>query len=232
MRGIGAEGVRGVVVVGEVVDEQVEAVPRDEPLADRRRVGVDRPERAVEKRDPGAGLVGLVEAVVEEPLRPVHRREAGDRGDVAVPAAIGRDVDRGGREARALERLEHRLGALQQMALVEVDDRVAHALDDPGGAKGGERGPVLDKAFLVAVPPDEVRDAVLVPVAAGRDRGEADRRQRREGGDGPAVAAVLEQEPERGCIGRFQHGRREAVDDDQDDRFGSHQSRASVRRPA
>ena len=100
VRGVGAEGVRGVVVVREVVDEQVEAVARDEPAADRRRVGVDRAERAVEKGDRRAGLVGLVEAVVEEPLRPVHGREAGDRREVPVPAAVGRDVDRRRRQAR------------------------------------------------------------------------------------------------------------------------------------
>ena len=100
----------------------------------------------------------------------------------------------------------------------------------------GERGAVLDEALLVAVPPDEVRDAVDVAVAAGRDRREADRRQRRERRDGAAVAAVVEQEPERRRVGRLEHRRRQPVDDDQDDRLrrtaSGTQSRASVRRPA
>ena len=48
---VGPVRVRGVVVVGEVVDEQVEPVARDEPAADGRRVGVDRPERAIEERE-------------------------------------------------------------------------------------------------------------------------------------------------------------------------------------
>ena len=41
-----AERVRRVVVVREVVEEEVEAVPRDEPAPDRGRVVVDRPRLA------------------------------------------------------------------------------------------------------------------------------------------------------------------------------------------
>ncbi len=160
----GPERMRGVVVVREVVDEQVEAVARDEPAADRGGVGVDRAERAVAPGDRGARSVGLVDAVEEEPLRPVDGREARDRGQMPVPATVGRDVDRRGRQPRPLERLEDRLGAAREMALVEVDDRVAEALDEPGRAHRGERRAVLDEALLLAVPPDEVRDPVHVGV--------------------------------------------------------------------
>ena len=228
VRGVRPERVRGVVVVRQVVDEQVEAVARDEPAPDRRGVGVDRAERAVEPRDRRAGPVGLVDAVEEEALRPVDGREAGDRREVPVAAAVGRDVDRRRREARVLERLVDRLGAPQQMALVQVDDRVAHPLHEPGGAKRGERRAVLDEPLLLAVPPDEVGDPVHVGVAAGRDRGEADRRQRRERRGRAAVAAVVEQEAERGRLGRLEHRRRQAVDHDQDD--GSSRCGSSVTR--
>ena len=84
MRRVGAGRMRGVVVVGEVVDEQVEAVARDEPAADRGRVGVDRAERAVSHRHRRAGAVALVERVEEEALRPEDGGHAGDRRQVAV----------------------------------------------------------------------------------------------------------------------------------------------------
>ncbi len=49
----------------------------------------------------------------------------------------------------ALERLVHRLGALEEMALVEVDDGVAKPLDESRGTHGGKRRPVLDDPALV-----------------------------------------------------------------------------------
>ena len=112
MRGVGAERVRGVVVVGEVVDEQVEAVARDEPAADRRGVGVDRAERAVAQRDRRAGPVGLVERC--------RRRTASARSTAGRP---GSAAGGGGGRGRVvmliaavvrpgvLERLVDRLGA-------------------------------------------------------------------------------------------------------------------------
>jgi len=104
--GVRPERVRGVVVVRQVVDEQVEAVPRDEPAPDRRRIGVDRSEGPVANRDRRAGLVALVERVEEEPLRSPHRRRSGERREMPVRPAVARDVDRGRLEAAALERLE------------------------------------------------------------------------------------------------------------------------------
>ena len=53
----------------------------------------------------------------------------------------------------------------------------------PAARIGAERGAVLDEPLLAAVVPDEVRDLVHVGVRAGRDRREADGRQRREGRD-------------------------------------------------
>ena len=79
VRAVRAGGVRGEVVVGEVVDEEVEPVAGDEPTADGGRVRVDRAERAVAHGDRGAGPVALVERVEEEALRAVDRRDAGDR---------------------------------------------------------------------------------------------------------------------------------------------------------
>ena len=58
----------------------------------------------------------------------------------------------------------------------------------PAATHRAERRAVLDDPALVAVVPDEVRDPVHVRVRPGRDRGEADRRQRREHRDRPRVA--------------------------------------------
>ncbi len=97
---------------------------------------------------------------------------------------------------------------------VSRSDRV-----DAGGADRAERRSVLDEALLLAVPPDEVRDLVDVAVGAGRDRREADRRQRRERRRGARVRPVLEQEADRRRVGGLEHRRRQAVDHDQDDRL-------------
>ena len=79
VRGVRPLDVRGVVVVGEVEDEEVEAVARDEPAADRRRVGVDRPARPVADREGRARHVRLEEVVEEEPARPM--RGTGEHGN-------------------------------------------------------------------------------------------------------------------------------------------------------
>src|SRR5207244_377572 len=98
----------------------------------------------------------------EEPLRSVGRAAGECRycGSVAVPPPIAGEVDRGGRVARVLERLEdgHRVGA--EMLLVHVEDRVEQRLARAGCADGRERGPVLDDPALAAVVPDQVRDAM------------------------------------------------------------------------
>ena len=98
VRAVGPGGVRRVVVVGEVVDEQVEPVARDEPAADPRCVCVDRAERPVPHRDRRACAVALVQRVEEEPLRAVDSRCTGDRRQVLRAAPIARDVDRSRRE--------------------------------------------------------------------------------------------------------------------------------------
>ena len=93
--------------------------------------------------------------------------------------------------------------------------------------------PYSTMPLLFAVPPDEVRDVVHVGMRAGRDRGEADGCERREGRSGTAILAVLREEAQRGSGGALEHRRRETVDHDQHDGFRHRrQSRASVRRPA
>src|SRR5215218_4689070 len=104
-----------------------------------------------------------------------------------VAAAVARDVDRGGREARRLERLVHRLGPPPEMTRVEVDDRVAEPLREAGRAHRRKGRSILDEALLLPVPPDEVRNLVDVAVRTCRDRRETDRSEGRERRDGAAV---------------------------------------------
>src|SRR5215472_3555904 len=122
------------------------------------------------------------------------------------------------------------------MLRVEVDDRVADPAREPGRAEGAEGRAVLDEAVLVAVPPDEMRDLVHVGKRAGRDRGEAYGCERGEDGRGTAVLALVGEEAQRRRVHRLEHGRCQAVDDDEDDGLRAartgHQSRASVRSPA
>ena len=105
-RRVGAVLVGGVVVVGEVEDEEVERVAGHEPAADRRRVRVDRARRAVAPRERCAGAVGAEEVVEEEPLRPADVAEERQRGAVARAPTVGGEVDRCGAEAGVGERLE------------------------------------------------------------------------------------------------------------------------------
>jgi hypothetical protein len=220
-RPTGPEEVRGEVVVREVVDEQVEPVARHEPASDEAGVGVDR---ALGPGEDGHGRTGhlrLVEAVEEELPRSIRGAgEARDERQVRCAAAVARDVDRGRRQARTLERLVDGYGLASEVLLVHVEDRVEDRAARPGRADGGERRSVLDDPPLFAVPPDEVRDPVHVRMRARGDRGEADRRQRGERGDPAAVASVAGEERERGGgagLDRvLEHRGREAVDDDED----------------
>ena len=75
---VGPGRVRGVVVVGEVEEEEVEPVARHEPPADGSGVGVDRAGRAVPEREGRAGPLALEEVVEEEPLRAEHGAEERD----------------------------------------------------------------------------------------------------------------------------------------------------------
>ena len=75
------ERVRCVVVVRQVEEEEVEAVARDEPAADRGCVVVDRAGGAVPQRQRRARRVRLEQVVEEEALRAA--RGAGDAGSVA-----------------------------------------------------------------------------------------------------------------------------------------------------
>ena len=110
---IRAERMRGVVVVREVEDEQVERVARHEPAPHLTGVGVDRASGTIPPRHRRAGPVRLVDAVEEEVLRPVHRRQARYGRHMPRAATVGRDVDRGRRQASVLERLVDGDGARQ-----------------------------------------------------------------------------------------------------------------------
>ena len=74
-RGVRALQVGGEIVVGQVVDEEVEAVPRDEPAPDRGGVGIDRAMGAAEDGQRCTRRIGFEEVVEEEALRTV----SGDR---------------------------------------------------------------------------------------------------------------------------------------------------------
>ncbi len=237
VRCIGSLGVRGVVVVREVVDEEVEAVPRHEPAADRDGVGVDRSARPVAHRERCAGRVRLEQVVEEEPARPVGRTsQEGNRRAVLVPASVAGDVHGGGRQPGVLQRLVEGHRVLAQVAVVEPVDRVDQRLPRACCQHGAERRAVLDEPLLSPVVPDEMRDLVHIRVRSRRERREADGRQRREGRDGAAIAAVLGEQRERGCrlaLERvLEHRRRETVDDNEDQLLPDGQSLARVRRPA
>src|SRR6185369_11243864 len=101
--GIGPRDVRRVVVVRQVKDEEVEAVARDKPAADRRGIGIHRSLRPradgewrardvgleqVEEEEPAWAVDGLVPAVPPGPERQLDW--------MPRPAAITGEVDRGG----------------------------------------------------------------------------------------------------------------------------------------
>ena len=67
-------------------------------------------------------------------------------------------------------------------------------LREPGRAQRGEGGAVLHDPALLPVPPHERGDVVDVRARAGRDRGEADGRERREDRRRPPIVAVLGEE--------------------------------------
>src|SRR4029077_5166531 len=88
----------GEVVTGEVEGEEVEAVARDEPAADRGGIRVYRAGAAAANRGRRSRPVRLEEAVEEEaPGTERGAVEAREGREVAVPAAVARDVH-GGRD--------------------------------------------------------------------------------------------------------------------------------------
>ena len=95
-----AGGVRGVVVVREVEEQEVEAVARHEPASDGGRVRVDRPRRPVAEGERRAGPLRAEEVVEVEALGAAHRVEERNGGSVQRAAAVGREVDRRGARAR------------------------------------------------------------------------------------------------------------------------------------
>src|SRR4029453_9253688 len=98
VRSGGPERVGREVVVREVVEEEVEAVARDEPAAAGGCVRIDRAQRAAADREGRAGDVRLEEAEVEEPPRPFDgAHDARDGGGMSRPASVTGDID-GGRD--------------------------------------------------------------------------------------------------------------------------------------
>ena len=220
-RRVRARGMRGVVVVREVEEQEVEPVARHEPAPDRRGVRVDRPTRTVPERERRAGPVGPEEVVEVEPLGAVHGVEQRDSGTVERAAAIRREVDRRGAVAGVGERLEERYRVPPQVLGVHPHKRVPERASQTRRAGGAEGRAVLDEPLLAAVPPDEVRDLVDVGMGSGRDRREADRRERgkrrRRAAERPALRE-RRQRRRRLCAERpLQHGRRQPVDHDEDE---------------
>ncbi len=226
---------RRVVEVGEVVREEVEAVAGDEPPPDRGGVHVDRAACAVAHGERRSRLIGFEQAVEEEPLRAVRRlRHPRQHRQVLRAAPVAGDVDRSRDEPVVLQRLVHGDGVAPEMLRVHVEDRVRDRLRHPRGAQRGERGAVLDDATLLPMPPDEVRDVVDVGSRAGRDRREADGRERREDRRRTAIGARLGEARKRRSAAALdsalERGGRHPVDHDEDELLARHF--ASVRNPA
>ncbi len=129
-----------------------------------------------------------------------------------------------------LDQLEQRPQLGREMDVVEVHDGVVDRLFGALDERRLEGRSVLDEPLLAAVVPLQRRDARPVGPGAGRDRREADRRQRRERRDGlPEAAALDEHAQVRRRTARDGGGegvRREAVDDDQDQLARRHEAAA------
>ena len=130
---------RGVVVIGEVEEQEVEAVAGHEPAPDRGGVRVDRPAGAIPERKRGAGSLALEQVVEEEPLGAANRAEEGDRRPVHRPTAIGREVDGRRLEAGIGKSLEHGDRALAEVIGVHPDERVAKCPPQARRSRGAER---------------------------------------------------------------------------------------------
>ena len=186
-----------------------------------------QPELRAAARAPRREQVG-----VEELLRPVDRvaedgrREPGQRGLVGHLVAVAAAVHqvRGARRAHAgvVEALEHRRGLRREVLEVHVVDRVGQRLLEAERLRGLEARAVLDVAGLAAVVPVHRRDLVPVRAGAGRDRGGADRRHRRERGHAVVhvLAALDQQLHRRGLAARhrpLEHRGLHGVDDREDE---------------
>ena len=226
MRGVGAGRVGGEVVVGEVEEEEVECIPCYEPAPHRGGVRVDGATGPIPPRERRTGALRLEQVVEEEALRAGDVAE--ERNRCAMPGAtpVGREVDGAGDEAGVGQRLEQRRRPAAQMLGVHPDQRVAQRASEACGARRAKRGAVLDEPPFPAVPPDEVRDLVDVRVAARRDGGEAYGGERGEDGHGAAAPALRGDGADRrqgaALERRLEHGRREPVDDDENQLPGGH----------
>ena len=225
---VGACGMRRVVVVGEVVDEEVEPVARHQPAAGVDRVAVDGAGRAGANGERRPRLVRLVEVEEEEAARAVDGlvpavapRELGKPDAVARAASVAREGDGAGDEPGILDRLEHRRRLGREVRGRHVEHRVTNHSPDAGREHRAERRAVLDHPLLLGVPPDDVRNAVHVRPAPCRDGAQADRGDGRERAHPARVLAL------RSEVGQhrqpsvldpsLQRGRREPVDHAEDE---------------
>ena len=170
-----------------------------------------------------ADRIGLVEVVEEEAPRPERRRrEARNRRHVAVRPAVAGDVHGGDGEARR-PRPPRRSSPRPSRGGRGSCRRSCRGSSGASRPRGWRRTTSRTRrcARSLAMPPDEVRDVVDVRVRAGRDRRQADGRQRRERRDAPGgtsprrrarKASARERSPDR----VLERRRRQAVDDDQD----------------
>ena len=240
--GRGSQGIAapmpGRVGLGQVEQQEVEAVARHEPASHCRGVRVVATADAEARRSARAlGREQLAEVELARPVGRVHEagapREAREHRvleRVAHPPAPDREVDRCGDHARVLYQLEQRPQLGREMDVVEVHDRVVDRLLGALDERRLERGSVLDEPLLAAVVPLQRRDPRPVGSGAGRDRREADGRERRERRDGLPEAAALDEHAQvrRGTArdGGCEGVRREAVDDDQDQLARRHEAAA------
>jgi hypothetical protein len=227
-RAVRSRDVRGVVVVREVEDEEVEAVAGDEPAADGGRVVVDR---ALEPRADGEARPGplRLEHVEEEEVArsvyrlvpPVPAREGRQTDRVARPAAVAGEVDRRRLESAVLQRLEDGRRALRDVLAAHREYRVANRAPRADRAHRREGGAVLHHPLLAAVVPDEVRDVVDVGERARGDGRQADRRERGKDARAPAAPPGLDERRERrepALVEPAAEGfRGEPVDDDENE---------------
>ena len=151
---------------------------------------------------------------------------------VAMAAAVHQVGRAGGAHVGVVEALEHRRRLRRQVLEVHVVDRVGERLLEAERLRGLEAGAVLDVAPLAAVVPVHRRDLVPVGAGAGRDRGGAHGRDRRERGDAVVdVLAALDQQLQRGCAAArddpLEHRGLHGVDDGEDELL-----HRSTRKPA
>ena len=164
--------------------------------------------------------------------RPEHGDEERDRRPVPRPPPVRGEVDRRCAHTRVRERLEHGHSLLPRCSAFMPTSVSRRACPSPLRAPPEGRA-VLDEPALAAVPPHEVGDLVDVGGLRWRSRRGRPRERRERRGraaERPPVGEGGQRRGRRVAERAFEHGRREAVDDDEDELARRHL--ASVRSPA